>query len=90
MMRSAIERTLTNPWILWSLFGAGFFMPYLFVLFLPSITILAWRHIVSEYRDISGFWIKQSNTDSLDRKKEIDSETNHAKPPMPALSPVSL
>ena len=89
-MRDNIERTLTNPWVLWSLFGAGFFIPYLFVLFLPSISMLAWKHIKSEYKDISEFWIKQSNINSLDRKKEIDSETNHTKPPIPALSPISF
>jgi len=89
-MISTIERTLTNPWVLWSLFGAGFFIPYLFVLFLPSISMLAWKHIRSEYRDISEFWIKQPSINSIDTKKEIDSEANHAKPPIPALSPVSF
>jgi len=52
--------------------------------------MLAWKHIKSEYKDISEFWIKQSNINSLDRKKEIDSETNHTKPPIPALSPISF
>jgi len=89
-MRNSIERTLTNPWILWSLFGAGFFLPYLFILFLPSISMLAWRHIRSEYRDTTEFWIKQSSIKSCEIKKEKESETKHTKPPIPALSPISF
>ena len=89
-MRSSIEKTLTNPWILWSLFGAGFFLPYLFILFLPSISMLAWRHIRSEYGDTTEFWMKQSSIKTYETKKEKESEAKHAKPPVPALSPVSL
>jgi hypothetical protein len=98
-MRNTIERTLTNPWILWSLFGAGFFLPYLFILFLPSISMLAWRHLRSEFSDTTEFWIKNSYINSIDQidskrvdsiKKEDNSETNNTNPPIPALSPISF
>ena len=87
-MISNIERTLTNPWILWSLFGAGFFLPYLFILFLPSIGMIAWRHIRSEYGDTTEFWIKQYSVKSCKDKEEKESETKQTKPPIPALSHV--
>lgn len=90
MMRHSLEKTLTNPWVLWSLFGAGFFLPYLFVLFLPSISMLAWRHVRSEFSDTTEFWIKHSYVNSLDTKKEENSETSSTKPPVPALSPISF
>ncbi|WOE69805.1 hypothetical protein RZR97_11925 [Hydrogenimonas thermophila] len=89
-MRHSLEKTLTNPWVLWSLFGAGFFLPYLFVLFLPSIGMLAWRHVRSEFSDTTEFWIKHSCVNSLDIKKEEKNETNHTKSPVPALSPISF
>lgn len=85
VMRNSIERTLTNPWILWSIFGAGFFLPYLFILFLPSIMILAWRHVQSEYMETTEFWIEKTKLKAPDHKKEY-VEINHTTSPVPALS----
>jgi len=89
-MKSTIERTLTNPWVLWSLFGAGFFLPYLFVIFLPSISMIAWKHIRSEYKDTTEFWIEYSNSKQIDTKKDQNNNKSHTKPSIPALSPVPL
>jgi hypothetical protein len=85
-MRNSIEKTLTNPWILWSMFGAGFFLPYLFVLFLPSAMILAWRHVQLEYMEIAEYWIQKTNLKTPDYNEKEYVEIKHTTSPIPALS----
>jgi len=88
-MRETLERAFTNPWILWSIFGAGFFIPQLFLIFLPSISMLAWRHVKSEYKETTEFWIEKSKL-KPEKRDEKQNVQEHTKSPIPALSPVQF
>ncbi|BDY13187.1 hypothetical protein [Hydrogenimonas cancrithermarum] len=59
-MKRTFAKLSANRWLLWGSFGAGFLLPYAFLIFLCLATASAWRAFTTEYEDVGVYWRKAS------------------------------